>query len=280
MNETAIEFFENNGIDFEQLSEDSDSCIFRKKDLDFIVSTNGEYQEREWANISIADMIGYDADYNQTPNIFENFSLFFDRSNPLDYKGRSCSLLDIPREKIIESLSSSFIKDPIIVQSLEPGKNLILHGMHRFMVIKSHFLNESHGLDKESEEYQQLRQKYTIPVKADKVDYLKTYSKFLLRQHPDLKFDLYGEKDAETNVKTGKSELTLPNGEIIVLDDAGLIEKVREIVLSINNSAYFGRVMMLGRTSPHFFEYVNQYIPEINNRARGEGTATLKDSLK
>lgn len=269
MNDTARNFFEKHNIKVSELSQSEDTRIFRMRDVDSIVYKIAIYQERENANISIADILGYDADFNQTPDIFDNISLFFDSSQPYDYRGRSCSLLDIPSSEIVDKLRNSFLKNPIIVQSLEEGKNFVVHGVHRFTVLKSHFLNESYGLDKESEEYQQLRKKYTIPVKMDKIDYLKTYSKFLLRHHPTLKFDLWGDRDPNSCTLTGKSKIELDGSED-TLDDVALIEKVREIVLSIDDPLYFQRVLAMGRISPHFLEYVNEYIPELIVKAKSQ----------
>jgi len=231
-NQDTINFLSRNGVNINKLLSDVDCNVYRSEDINGLVSKNGLYKENVPANVSIADVVGYDS-YEGTEDIFSSFSKFFD-SNGDGYHCRSIGLLDYSSEEIMGKLGSSFEEEPMCVEEIDNGKYAIsTNGMHRYTVLRAHYLMELQKVKGNLEDVQNLREKYTIPVKLNEVDYLKTYAKFLI-MCSNSNYSVHLELD-ENYDYTGNVEICFGD-EKQVLNDDELIEFARQSLLSLSDN--------------------------------------------
>ena len=275
MNNTARDFFVKHNMDIDKLAYQKASHIWSIEEVDKIVANYGLDEKERMDFISIADIIGYDACGVKPINIFYSFDHFFDRNGD-GYHSRSCGLLDIPADSIMQVLNKSFTTEPIVIHSIYGDKNLIhTNGLHRYTVLRAHFLNETFGLEKGSDEYEKVRQKYTIPAKIKRIDLIKTYSNYLLSNHPTLKFSLSSEFDKNWNY-TGNLIVIFPNGEKRVLSKEQLVEFTRKVVLSTNNPNFSKLIISGQEYYEKFGEYINTYIPELSIKSKIKDNGGMK----
>lgn len=213
MNGCISKFLSQQGFDKEKL-EKLDGCrVYSDSDVNWIVSKYRIYKNSYTSKeVCIADVKGYDYEYRELGkmSLFENMDGFFDE-NGAGYEKRSLSMLEIPTEEIISQLSYSFTKEPIYLIESDKGKFTISsNGLHRYHIIKTHYLKELASLSgNNQEELDSLRKKYTFETRVDETDFFKTYSHYLLSfiskscKNP---IKLTGEKDKNYQF-TGNSVL-------------------------------------------------------------------------
>ena len=270
MNATINDFFQKHNIDANKLASQKDSHIHSTAEIDELVANFGIDGQSYTGNISVADIIGYEACGVQSSNLLYDLVEFFDRNGD-GYHRRSCGLLDIPVDSIMQTLERSFQVEPISVRYIHGNSNMIYtNGLHRYTVLRTHFLNESYGLDKESEAYQVLKQKYTFAARIIPVDLIKTYSNFLLSTHPNLKFKVSKEYD-ENWQPTNNIEVTFNNGEKRLLNDEQLLMLTREVILAVSDDLYtIERLERAQENYEEFAEYIDTYIPELSIKKKNE----------
>ncbi|MDD2518926.1 MAG: hypothetical protein PHG18_03465, partial [Bacilli bacterium] len=242
LNDDVLDFIKKNNMDLKKLLQNDSSQLSTTNDINRIIGNYGYFSEEEDAFVSVADIVGYNCIQDQqNKNIFLNFDNFFDSQGD-GYHSRSIGMLNYSSEEIIEGLRYSFKEEPIVVEAITEGKHLIsTNGLHRYTVLRSHFVNESYGLDEDSIEYKKVREKYTIPVKLKKVDLIKTYANFLLSTHPD--FEIFMSSEFDNNYRyTGRVILELPNNKRLTLDDDELIRFLKQILTNTKCSDYFERI--------------------------------------
>ena len=176
----------------------------------------------------------------------------------------------------MQTLEDSFESEPIVVHHIHENNNMIhTNGLHRYTVLRTHFLNESYGLDKESEEYQALRQKYTFPAKIISVDLVKTYSNFLLSINPNLKFYVRMEYDENWKM-TGNVEITINGMDKQILNDEQLITLTRETILSSLDSHTMKSIEKAIENNEEFAKYIETYIPELMVKSKKNNIGGVK----
>lgn len=264
MNDTVKDFFLKHKISIDKLASQRESHILNTEEIDCIVDKYGFDGKKQMSNISIADIIGYDTYGENGVNIFYSFDNFFDQNGD-GYHSRSCGLLDISSSNIIRTLNNSFTEEPIVVREIHDNQHLIYtNGLHRYTVLRTHFLNESFGLKKDTEEYESVRKKYTIPVISIKVDLIKTYCNYLLSKYPISKISLRTEYDENYN-STGNIIVALGDGKKQVMNNEQLLQFTKEAVLSVaHNQEYSNFIKNSQNFNPHFFQYIKTYIPELS----------------
>lgn len=264
MNETVKRFFSDHQIPVDKLSGEPESYIWRVEEIDKIVANYGFDEKKETDYMSIADIKGYDICGGNAKNVFASFNELFDELGDT-YHSRSCGLLNIPQKEIIDTLSSSFTREPIVVRQIHENDNVIYNnGLHRYTVLRAHFLSESNGLDKNSEEYKAVKQKYTIPVAKVKVDLIKTYSNYLLSSLPNLRVSISNEYD-ENYYLTENVIVHLADGQQQVMNNSQLIEFTRMAVLSAMNDMQYKNMIEESQTLyPFFQQYIQTYLPELS----------------
>lgn len=220
--------------------------------------------------ISIADILGYDYEcMGLSTNLIFNLDHFFD-SNGSTYQKRSIKMLEMERDEVVESLENLCLKDTAYVQECENNKYVVTtNGMHRYHALRFHYLNELSQIDpNDNEKIKQLKQKYIIQVEVTPVDYLKTYSYFLLRKiNPQIRLDV--EYDSSSKL-TGNSELTYKDKKNILTDEQLLdliMRKINENREILQDS--LGMIDLYAEIIPSFKNFleehnINLFSQEVN----------------
>lgn len=252
----TMEFLERNNIpimDVPQITE----RIIEPIEIDSILEELVISTEEVSTNISIADILGYASPRKR--DIIESISEFFDGQKD-GYHKRSIGMLNYTPDNIMAGLERSFDVEPMKVREVEPGSCFISgNGMHRFTILKIMYLIEKYrGADIEK-----LRQKYTIPVFLNKVDKIKTYCSYLIRQFSD-NIHVYSEIDNDHH-KTDKVEVI--NGTTNttrILADEELIIFTTELLRDINLD--IPKLLSLSKhveKNPSFYEFLNTYFKDL-----------------
>ena len=268
INRDVLNFFKKNNIDFRELATSDDSYIYSTRDINKIIADYGIYDSEKDAEVSVADIIGYNFFENQNnKNIFYAINDFF-KSNGSRYQQRSIELLNYSSDEIMNKLGPSFIEHPICIEELPENKYLISsNGLYRYMILRTHFLKESNGLDKDSKEYMELKTKYKIPVRLKKVNLIKTYANYLLSSHPELGFNLKLELN-DNYEHTGKVILELNNKQYI-LDTDELIDYLNDVLINTQDPKYFDLIKMYSERYESFKTFINNNFAYVLRNDKG-----------
>lgn len=231
MNETIRNFLNLLNINEEKFNSLEGSRIKKDADVNPILSRFALYKNREDnKKVSIADVVGYNYNSQGLSNgLISNLSEFFDKDGD-NYHSRSVSMLDIPQSEIMNELDYSFKREPMCLLEVDKGVyNIGDNGLHRFHILKTHYLDELSKLDtNDKNAVKKIKEKYSFNANVSEIDYLKSYSAFMLKL---LDENLYLESHYDSNYElTGKSRLInyeKPEEEIILTDDQ-LVEMVNQ----------------------------------------------------
>ena len=264
-------FIIKNGIDLAKIEAMPESKLYSSKNINRIISDYYVSKEPDKTNMSIGDIIGYDYEWRlgtTNANILSGFEKYFNKEGS-NYERRSLGMLDYTSNEVINQLWKSFSKEPITVREADEGKFIIdNNGLHRYTILKLHYLNE---LSKAStvEERQQVKAKYTIPVERKNIDYTKTYCNYLLESVFDAR--LSQELD-ENYTYTGKSIIQIDK-KTILMDDNELIRFAREKLINLP-SQYLSEIneMMIKNDCqkyPSFQKFIQDNFGDILNVSKG-----------
>lgn len=186
-------------------------------------------------NVSVGDIIGYNYNtYDLTDNIATNLGYFFDEAGT-DYQKRSVGMLNLPREEFLEKMKEVCKDDTMCLTECDDNKFVISNnGLHRFNVLRVHYLNELSRLKENTpENIQNLKKKYELSAYVTPIDYTKTYASYFLNLlNPE--FKLKPIFDDNWNI-TNKSQL-MYNGKSKVLSDDDLIDFLRTFIFKYKNN--------------------------------------------
>ena len=235
MSKTAVSydtarFLIRNGMTYEELEKSISVSISSQEDIDPIlykyrIGTDGEKE-----NVSIADVVGYDYSYMRCGNdLLKAFPNFFDSTKRDGYHTRSLSMLDLTTENGVRALTPSFKEEPMKLADAPGGRYTINgNGMHRYSVLRSLYLIEMAKSKGNKEQEQAIREKYTVPALVSKIDYVKTYSNFVLTTLK-MAYWVGNERDEQNNL-TGRVKVETTNGENLFLTNEELLEYVRNVI--------------------------------------------------
>ncbi len=224
MNDTVREFLDFLKVDAEAIAALEASKIKSARAINPIIEIHRFTQPGyPMKHISIADIVGHNR--KTQGSLVYDLSDYFDRDG-CGYCSRSLGLLQIGTEELMDKLADSFIYDPIQIDEFD--KNIYgigSNGMHRFHVIKMHYLAE---LLKNPQAAEDLREKYTFPVKAVDLDFTKTYSRYLIETLCPMRFRFETEYD-ESWTQTGRVIISEKknNGKSRAFTDAELVDFTR-----------------------------------------------------
>lgn len=256
------DFFKSNKIDVQKISKMPEAHVYNIYNYYSIISRYIVYNDPIFTKKSIADIVGImsePTDYDNS-NVANNLNLYFSKNTDKDvnYNNRADKMLDYYSDNIVSGLYESFNKEPIVITELENGGALISeNGMHRYHLLRIHYLNELMNASSKSE-IKELRNKYTIPVKMETIDLFKTYSNFLLGLS-GLPIRLFKQR-SEGLQQTGNSVLHYKNKQY-VFNDRQLIDFLRSNINRIMEKS--STISKLCECIPSFNEYIGLYFPEL-----------------
>ena len=256
-NEDAKTFFRRNGI-FEEDFSKIDMNLRRLVDSsleDSVLESIAIYDDAKKKDIFIGDILGYN--YPSSSDIFLSMGDFFDTEGD-QYHIRSIGMLELDKEELLKRLAYSFVVEPIQIKEIHDNRYFIdSNGLHRFTVIKLHYIMEKYrGMDDTL-----LREKYTFPVMARKLDRVKTYLAYLVSILDDgIKVKKYIDEEYRY---TGQI-LVIENGEKKIFSDEAFVLYVRDLI-----AIYGVDVSNLFRLDNHvekndsFRNFLETYFPDL-----------------
>lgn len=237
MNKTIQEFLEKNNIDYPALQQEGRLKVKSASDVNYIIARNRIFKNSyKKTRISIADILGYEYKSQGLTgqDFIYNMSNFFDIEGS-GYQARSISMLEYSTDEIVDKLKPSFSREPMKIIEADKGGKYVIgdNGLHRYHVLKAHFLKEMFALSLDDKEgYNALKEKYTFDVSLSELDFTKTYSSYILKKIANFKGEsipyFSAELDQDYNY-TGKLKITTsePENEL-VLNDEQLIKFVQD----------------------------------------------------
>lgn len=261
MNREFMEFIQKNNIKIEEIYDDLQ--IYSEQEINSIIANYKLEGNTIETIVSIADIIGYDYGWGErSNNLAKNFSCFF--SNTDSYHSRSLGMLKYTSDDIVDKLQYSFTREPIKVLELDNGKKVIsVNGLHRYTLLRIHYLNELHIVKGDQEKEKQIRKKYGIPVQLTQVDLLKTYCHFLIKYACPNKICVSTNYDENYN-RTGKVEVSTKK-ERLVLNDAELLKYTKNIIRNIPESMiefFISNINMYCEFYDSFKVFIDTYFSE------------------
>ena len=251
-------FFKRNNININQISINVDCRVYSEREVNEISAQCGVRQKQTLTEVGIADIVGY---REGRANIFLTMSEFFDSTGEV-YQTRSLGMLEYSTDEIMMRLGDSFEREPIIVDDIGGGKYVVsANGLHRYTILRAHYLNELEKCQGNKQKELRLKEKYFIPVKVNELDHIKTYSKFLLKKYDKDIIRIMSDWD-ENYRYTGKMDIRYSDGRNRILGDRELIDLVRKTMSQVPQQQAFRD---LGRyfKNAEFKQFVEQYLGEI-----------------
>lgn len=255
-NSNIQKFIEKNEINTDYFMRNKKANFFSKYDINPIVARYGIYKNETKLKISVENIIGKSRE--DTDNILCELNLLFDENAGM-YQKRSISMLEYSKDNIVENLQDSFYNEPIRLMEIKKEKYIIKDdGMHRSCLLKAHFLNEVEKSSNNEIEIYKMREKYTIPVLAEKIDTIKTYSAYLIHLF-DKNIKVENELDKNYK-KTEKVLLYNEKDESKLLDDTQLIEYVIKNIKKIPKKEFKQIKCELYQNDEYFKEFFDNYL--------------------
>ena len=262
---TTLEFARSLGIDLDAFVNNPKNDYKSTRDVNPIVHGYGVFDTvSKPIMISIADLVGHDdCRERKGNNILFTFHQFYDRYGGTTYQSRALSLLEYKSgEELLEGLRrrNDDTRD-MRVKEVEEGKYVISgNGLHRFSVLRFHYLAD---LSKKEKSEEELRELYTIPVTLDsKVNLFKTYCNFIIcRANNNIKFITFYTGEDPT--------IYFTNGEVKKIDESQLLSLTQESVDLLDAYSIYP-MLDYYEDIPTFRQFVDTYVPKLAERIKSE----------
>ena len=262
LSSTTKDFVRSLDFDIQSFMTNPDNDYHTISDVNPIIKEYGIFDYlNEERNISIADLLGHDAIVNcggyKGKNILYTFENFFKRNGD-GYHTRALGLLEYKSgEELLKALQrrNNDTADMNISQ-LEEGKYIVDgNGLHRFTVLRFHYLLDCMRKEKS---YEELRELYTIPVTlTSRVNYKKTYCNYLIQitnfdisfisfDYREDKITIYYKSDDKKEVINEEMLLNLAIQSVDLLDSYSLL-KLQSYYSSLDS----------------FRSFIDTYIPSL-----------------
>lgn len=261
---TTIDFINSFNFDVESFMLNPNNNYQSSLDINPIISKYGvfDYFDEERV-ISVADLVGHDGIVNcggyKGKNILHTFENFFERNGD-GYHTRSLSLLEYKSgEQLIRELEGrdNDTKD-MKVRQIEDGKYIISgNGLHRFSVLRFHYLLDSMKKEKSEDE---LRELYKIPVNlVSRTNNKNTYCNYLIQKaNPDIYHISFDYKEDEITIHYYSTEqMKIINEEMLI--------KLAVQSIEILDKDSLSEIMYYYKNYDSFHEFIDKYIPNRLN---------------
>lgn len=252
-NKNIQKFIKDNNINIKYFEKNEASIIYSKYDINQVIARHGVYGNLIQSMISVADILG--KNMYDTRNILLELNELFDETAG-NYQTRCLQMLNYSEDDVIKKLEESFYKDTIRLSEIQKDKYIVRdNGMHRAMIIKTHYINELSKCRKISD-IERLKEKYTIPVLIEKIDIIKTYSSYLLyliNKNNSIELELDNQYQ-----KTNRVILYDGNETKYILNDKELIKYVKESIPKILDESIKSKITKVYATDKYFKEYVDK----------------------
>ena len=191
--------------------------------------------EREIKKVSVANILGFDyMCYNLENDLCKNMNYFFDEQGT-GYQRRSIGMLEMNKDEFLDKMKRVCKEDTMCLIQCDNKKFVVSsNGLHRFNVLKIHYLSDLNNIDHLSfDAIKDLKKKYEFDMEVTRVDYVKTYSYFILHNlNADFTVKPIWDKDWNS---TNQSEVIFKDKSRIFSDDE-LVVLVQEVVEMCKNN--------------------------------------------
>ena len=185
MNATNQKFIQSNQFDINGMRGQIDCNLYPIKVINHVF---GEFyytftKKSQETSACIGDIVGtLVGNFSTAVEIFDIMDDYFDKYGD-GYHSRSVSLLELDRFRIVEQLNNSFTIEPIHCLKLGEGEKRVIsiNGMHRYTILRLWYLKELYEANGDIKKIEEIRKKYTIPVKSDELDVKKIYYAYLIK---------------------------------------------------------------------------------------------------
>ena len=266
-------FMISNQIDKELIKHSIESKVLSIKDINPLAYYYGIYKDYIYSKVSIADIVGHQDSMINKNNILDNLEQYFPKNNnekENSYTARSAGMLEYTTYDIIPNLERSFTKEYILVTELDNNKLFIAeNGLHRYHLLRILYLNEK--LKNNTQVYTEfLKEKYTIPVKLKKLDFVKTYCHFLLHcLELENNFELIKERNS--NYEETRNIVIIYNNQIKTFTDEEFINLIKNNTNLITNNTiplikkYYETILSFRQFIDEHFNFL-----ELNNKEKSK----------
>ena len=259
---TTINFISSLDFDIESFMSNPSNDYKSSFDINSIISKYGVFDYlNEEITISIADLLGHDGvvncEYYKGKNILYTFENFFEKHGD-GYHTRALGLLEYESgEQLIKELEKrNRDTTDMQIRQIEDGKYIVSNnGLHRFTVLRFHYLLDCMKKEKSEEE---LRELYKIPVNiTSKTNIKKTYCNYLIQKaNPDISFISFNHSEDKITIYYNSEDKSKTITEEVLLDlaiqsiDMLDYDSLLEIQHFYNNLATF-------------HNFIDMYIPNL-----------------
>ena len=221
MNRDIIDFIIKHKINYSKINNISHMMPYQ---LNPIVSEYRVNSKSLTRMVCIKDIKGFDYEWRKiSSSVIDSLDGFFD-SGKDTYHSRSVGLLEYDIDGLLDVLKKSYSQEPICLDDMGDNNYVVSsNGLHRYSLLKVHFLNELNKLRTPSE-IKALESKFTIPVRVNQVDLYKTYTKYILIRLKKIK-NIISHIDSSYNY-TKDVDVVYPDGRKERIENNDLLRQL------------------------------------------------------
>lgn len=272
---TTIDFVNYLNIDIETFMSNPNNDHQSPADINHIISEYGifDYVNQE-KTISVRDLLGHDAVINcgryKGKNILYTFENFFEKNGD-GYHTRALELLEYKSgEELLRGLEErNHDTLDMKVKQMEEGKYVIAgNGLHRFTVLRFHYLLDCMKKEKSEEELYEL---YKIPVKlVSTTNFKKTYCNYLLQKaNPTISYISFNYKQDEITIYYKSST------HIQVINEEELINLTIQSIEMLDYKS-LSEITQFYNQYASFHQFIDTYIPNLLNKIEANNERGVK----
>lgn len=179
INECIDKFLARNNFSLQEVTLNDDMQNTISRYINIIIKNYGVTDEVKLPKkVCVRDIVGFEP-CSDLFNLLSILRKMYDEDSTETYSKRDVEQLDLSKDKMIERIKQTALKDEIRLDLVDDGKYVVsINGCHRTSLLRLMYLLESKG--KSEEEQSIIDEKYTIDCFAKTYDYDVTYIYFIL----------------------------------------------------------------------------------------------------